>query len=363
MTKREDIIVGLGGDSKALLKELNMTRQKANQWGRDIAKEITTGRIPEAWKGYTANVKDALKKVDEDGKKTSSSLEQSLTGAATKAIAAFVGFKTVKKVFTEIRDAMKEVSQGIDEFNTKIDAAGYAKQKKKELYSQLSDSEQRDIVTAQFQTTGFFDKIKIQAAKFGALAVTSAQTYAGVAGGKGFEESFQGVRGDQKKIWAGMQIAASEEKLKKLAEEKAKAEKEQTAARAQRIKLIDAEMKAWREQNAIARGIMQARQDRVNAWRANASERIAIAGEYNAQAMLTNLPGNPEAGEKRNADQAALVDRIRAYGAQRPKTIREKMQDALAARNQPRITAQEAMNKLASIIKEDAMLVRVKLAK
>lgn len=366
-TRKEEIIVQLGGDSKALMKELNMTKQKMNAWGREIAKEITTGHIPEAWKGYSTNVKNALKEVDGEGQKTSESLSKNMSGAATKIITAFLGFQTVKKVFTEIRDSLKEVSDNIDKFNGKVDVAGYGEKKKKELYGSLSEEDQRDIVSAQFQTTGFFDKIKIQAAKFGALAVTSAQTYAGMLGGKSFEESFSSVRAEQKGIWQGMKAAQVEADLKKIAEDKTKTEVERAKAKAAYLELLKREYLLEREQDKIRTRASDAaggmRQQQIKEFQANWETRKQIAGDYNMQAMYDNLPGNPEAGERRNADQADLVDRIRAYGAQKPKTIRERMRDQLAARNQPKMTAQEAMAKLASVIQQDAMVVRVKLAK
>lgn len=398
MQRREEIVVELGGDSKKLMKELNMSKQGVIQMGRDIAKELTTGRIPDAWKSYSTNVKAALAQIDSAGKDTSQKFSDRMIAAAKKGTAAFLGFAAVKKVFTEINQAMEEVTKNISEFSTTIDASEFMKQQKGKKYNAIGESEQRDIVTAQAQKEGMFEVLKIWMAKAGAGSFTIGKAIAGMFGGgglaktptdigmskgiqlasptafltdlaakrvlgKSFFESLGDVKAEQKGIWMEMKALKLKQDAGKAIEKQVKDEKRRLELKEAYNKAVDAEMKKWRQLNAFQRDFQRERENQRQESSATSAERVQVAADYNEQALLESLPGNPTAGERRNREQAEKVAAIRAYGLQKPKTIREQMEDRIAARQKPKITAQEAMNKLASIIQQDAMTVRVKLAK
>ena len=365
-TRKETIIVELGGDSKKLLKELNLTKQAANQWGRDIAKEITTGRIPDAWKSYTQNVKDALNQTDAAGKSTAQSLEKSLAGAATKIMGAFLGFNAIKKTFNEINQSMQEVTDNIEKFGQKASVSGFLAQKQQKLYGRISENDQMEIAGAQAQKTGLFEGLKIQAAKFGALATTSAFTYAGMLKGKSFDESFNDVRGNQKQIWAEMKALKLQEDGAKLIEKQVEDEKERVRLKVEYINLVKAEHEAWRkdaklkEQVAVGRRTMEATQS--SAHDANFQERLNLAGDNNYEAASDAMFGNPTAQE----DWAARVANASASWSQRVaaataprKGIREQIKERRAAH--PRLSTQDVMNRLSALIKDDAVAVKVKL--
>lgn len=367
-TIREEVVINLGGDAKGLMKELNLTKQQVNKWARDIANEIKTGSIPESWNKFSDNAKKALSQVNDSAKDTGKTVEDRIGGAAVKAIAAFMGFNAVKRIFREISQDLKEVSEGIEKFGEKASVSGYLEQQARKKYKAILPEDQKEIAAGAAQASNFWTQAKIEMADLGALFVSSVATYANMfKHGESFGSARQRQRGKQAEIWGEMKALKLQEDAAKAIEKQTKDEKERVRLRKEYLALLQAEHDAWRkdaklkEQAAVGRRTAEAgiRAGKASSWQ----ERVAIAAEYNENAMLMNLPGNPTAGDKRNADQAALVERIRAYGAQKPKTLRERLQEQIAARQQKTMTAQDAINKLASIINEDAMQVKVKLAK
>lgn len=305
--------------------------------------------------------------MDSAGKDAGKSFAQNLTDAATKGIAALLGFKAVKKLFVEIGQSMKEISENIDKFNDKIDVAGFRDKKKRDQVGSMSEFEQREIVGAEEQRQGWFDKMKLAGAKLGALGTTSFLTYAGMLKGKGFEESRQDVMAEQRRIWDGMKAVQAEKDAAKAIAEQTKA-----AAAAEELRLkhkeaynkaVDEEMKKWLQANALQRAVQQWHLDQAKGARDRMNARIQVAGEHNQGVMEDAAFGNPTALDDWQQRAAGAIGDRQKYAQEfrHMKSIRDQQ---LEARKQKTAnTTQQVMDRLFEMTQTGKLPVKVELDK
>lgn len=232
--REEDIIVKLGGDSKALLKDLNMSRQAVNAWGREIAKDIKDGHIPQAWK----NVSETVRRFNaQTGEQTHTSWKK-WGGETGKEIAkigkAFVAAFAVREVIASLKD----VSAELDALYANIDAKAYQKAVRDKQLAGISRPDQEGILAGQSQVdtaAGGFKNWMAKAAGLYAFAAGTVSrnikdTLATSDPGRllfGWGEASQKAAAAQSQIVEGMRIAAQqaaidEDAKKKLVENEKK---------------------------------------------------------------------------------------------------------------------------------------------
>ena len=232
--REEEIIVKLGGDSKALLKDLNMSRQAVNAWGREIAKDIKDGHIPQAWK----NVSETVRRFNaQTGEQTHTSWKK-WGGETGKEIAkigkAFVAAFAVREVIASLKD----VSAELDALYANIDAKAYQKAVRDKQLAGISRPDQEGILAGQSQVdtaAGGFKNWMAKAAGLYAFAAGTVSrnikdTLATSDPGRllfGWGEASQKAAAAQSQIVEGMRIAAQqaaidEDAKKKLVENEKK---------------------------------------------------------------------------------------------------------------------------------------------
>jgi len=149
-TKREQIIVDIGGDAAKLLKEFNVSKQAANSWARETAKELTQGALPEAWKRYTGNIKEAANKTEEAAQRTHNSWKK-WGGETGKEIAkigkAFVAAFAVNQVVS----SLKEVSKELGDLDAQFNSSAFLKQQRQAQLAGLSASDRENILAGNAQ--------------------------------------------------------------------------------------------------------------------------------------------------------------------------------------------------------------------
>lgn len=228
-TKREQIVVDIGGDAKALMKEFDLTKRQAQKWVHDVSNSISKGELPESWQKYSKNASAALHEIQ----RAAETIGTKLTRSIGKAAAGFVAWSFAKKIIGEVNKALDEAATKIDKFNDKIDAAGFKDKRDKAAVASLPESVQREILAAQFEKTTLLDGIKLKAAQAAARAWTAGRVWAGVLRTGSFDESMQNVLGGQKELWNGMKAAQAEKDLiatKKVQEDAAAEEAKRRSA-------------------------------------------------------------------------------------------------------------------------------------
>jgi hypothetical protein len=282
-TRREDIIVSLGGDSKNLLKELNMSRQAGATWARQISQDLTQGHLPTAWKSYNSNVRAALREVDQAGKETAKNFGDRMVTSLKRTAGAALGLGLILKTIRMINQAFDETAAKIDKFNDKIDAAGYRDRKDRDDVSKISEDDQQKIVTAQFQKTGLLDMVKLKAAKAAAVATTSGLIFADFLKSGNMDKSTKRVLDEQKAIWEGMKSVQAEKDMAAAAQEKLDTEAKLAKLREDSNKISMDDLKKWREDNRLNTAIETYHLNEQLAARKKITDQIQLQSDIQAR--------------------------------------------------------------------------------
>ncbi len=232
--REEEIIVKLGGDSKALLKDLNMSRQAVNAWGREIAKDIKDGHIPQAWKNVSETVRRFNAKTGEQTHTSWKKWGGETGNEIAKIGKAFVAAFAVREVIASLKD----VSAELDALYANIDAKAYQKAVRDKQLAGISRPDQEGILAGQSQVdtaVGGFKNWMAKAAGLYAFAAGTVSrnikdTLATSDPGRllfGWGEASQKAAAAQSQIVEGMRIAAQqaaidEDAKKKLVENEKK---------------------------------------------------------------------------------------------------------------------------------------------
>lgn len=300
-TKQEDIIVKLGGDSKALLKELNMTRQAANQWARETGKELTQGALPEAWKRYNGNVKEAFKEIEKGNKEAS----RSFTEVGKDILKIAVGkelFKKIAEGLREIVSAAKEVAEEFGKMDAALDSSAFLKQQREKELRGISNVDRDTIVAggAQLQMGG--NKLKDYAAKAGGLYAFGTSMVGNLVGNAvnsrdpfallfGWSKAAQQAEASQQEIVQGIRAAANGVAAETAAKEAAlAADKEQKQLRADQLK----DLGQWLEKNRFERALVKYHLAEELAARKKITDQLQLQANLQARAngLVDSIAGN-----------------------------------------------------------------------
>jgi len=225
-TKREQIIVDIGGDASKLLKEFNVSKQAANSWARETAKELTQGRVPEGWRAYTGNIKEAVNQTKDLGKESGG-----FFSSMGKLAGAAVGWGFFKKAIKESYQALVEVAGELAKINKEWNAAPYLKNQRDSQLKGMARTDRESIIAGNASTQGWWDSIKDKLAVGAGNAALVADilkqkaTGTGAAGyGISWADASDRAVKNQQELVAGIRVAALEEE--QAAREKTKAEQE-----------------------------------------------------------------------------------------------------------------------------------------
>lgn len=234
-TKREQIIVDIGGDASKLLKEFNVSKSAARQWAADTAKELTQGRLPEGWRAYTANVRAALNET-----KQATVASEKFGASLGKLAGRLIGLNVLKNVFSMAASAMRELSEEIARLDKTLDTKPYLAKERSQQIETMPEFTKESVVVG----TVMFENLKKQFTDGLAKALAGADLGSKVWSNFIFGKDAAGYRltleaaaekavEEQKQIIDGIKIAARE---KELAAEK---DKQQQARDAHERKVIE----------------------------------------------------------------------------------------------------------------------------
>lgn len=222
MTRREDIIVSLGGDAAKLLKEFGVAKNAANAWARDVAKELTTGHLPASWKSYSRNTTEALKQTEGAAKQTGTTFK-----GVFGAMFGMASIGMVKKFATATINSFKEVAQELGALNKEWNAAPWLKQQREAQLRSMSGSDVENIVVgnAQWQSTMKMkdDYLAKAAGLYGFGIGTIKQKFFGekdILGNRPtWGQAAANAANEQKEIMAGIRMAATTAEMEKQSKE------------------------------------------------------------------------------------------------------------------------------------------------
>jgi hypothetical protein len=283
--KREQIIVDIGGDAAKLLREFNVSKQAANTWARDTARELTQGRLPEAWRNYTGNIKDAVNQTKDLSKESTG-----FFSGIGKLAGAAVGWQVFKKAINEARQALVEVAGELAKINKEWNAAPYLKKQRESELRGINRNDRESIIAGNAATEGWWngikDKLAVGAGNAALVADILKQkaTGTGAAGyGISWADASDRAVKNQQELISGIRIASLEEE--QAARDKAKAEKEAI----ERKKLDELRAKNFAEyENRMRERNQRAEKERTEEFKKQLELRKEIANQKTSLGMRFN---------------------------------------------------------------------------
>lgn len=168
-TKREQIVVDIGGDAKLLMKEFDISKNAAQKWVREVAKSITQGEMPEAWKKFAWESKNLATLNEKNAEATHKSWKK-WGGETGKEIAkigkAFVAAFAVNQVVR----SLQEVSKELGDLDAQLNSSAYLKLQRQNQLANLSNSDKENILAGNAQmesaSGGIKNKLGVAAGLF-----------------------------------------------------------------------------------------------------------------------------------------------------------------------------------------------------